>query len=356
MLTVGSLFSGIGGIDLGLERTGHFRTIWFSEIDKYANRVLAKHWPDVPNLGNVKEINFEQVERPDVIVGGYPCQPFSVAGKRGGEEDPRHLWPECLRALRILRPRYALFENVRGHLSLGFDRVLSDLASIGFNAEWQIISAASIGAPHRRDRLFIVAYPDSSNAPDGGECSNVSRQGAGGGNDRSGSGSDLRQECVGSSRENAGDVADSAGRRFQECETKPEAADDIGESGADVADTEGQFSDGQQNNARNSVERKTQQQFRNGSRAQFVAHADLRQIGGGNRGDATDRSEVFSRRDHIRRKASDASREWWEVEPDVGRVVDGIPARVDRLRALGNAVVPQIAETIGYLIADHANA
>jgi DNA (cytosine-5)-methyltransferase 1 len=123
-------------------------------------RVLKKHWPEIPNLGDVKKINWSEVPNVDIIAGGYPCQPFSTAGKRKGKEDPRHLWPYVLDAIRTIRPRYALMENVRGHLSLGFGDVLADLAGCGYSAEWQIISAASVGAPHRRDRLFFVAYPE----------------------------------------------------------------------------------------------------------------------------------------------------------------------------------------------------
>ena len=158
-MKVGSLFSGIGGLDLGLERAG-MDVIWQSEIDPYACKVLNKHWPTVPNLGNIKEIDWSQVERPDVICGGYPCQPFSTAGKRQGEGDARHLWPWVRECIAELRPRYAVLENVRGHLSLGFGTVLGDLATIGYDTEWQVIPATAIGAPHRRDRVFIVAYPN----------------------------------------------------------------------------------------------------------------------------------------------------------------------------------------------------
>lgn len=157
-LTVGSLFSGIGGLDLGLERAG-MRVIWQSEIDPYACRILAQHWPGVPNIGDITQVDWRQIERPDIICGGYPCQPFSLAGDRKGEDDPRHLWPAFREAISVLRPRYALLENVRGHLSLGGTSVLADLASLGYDAEWRVVSAASVGAPHRRDRLFIVAYP-----------------------------------------------------------------------------------------------------------------------------------------------------------------------------------------------------
>ena len=159
-LTVGSLFSGIGGLDLGLERAG-MRVIWQSEIDPYACRVLAKHWPGVPNLGDVSTIDWGSIERPDLIGGGYPCQPFSLAGSRRGADDPRHLWPHFARSLRLLRPRFALLENVPGHLSLGFGDVLADLAELGYGAEWECIPAAAVGAPHLRWRVFVVAYADS---------------------------------------------------------------------------------------------------------------------------------------------------------------------------------------------------
>ena len=225
-LTVGSLFSGIGGIDLGLERAG-MRVIWNSEIDPYACRVLAKHWPTVPNLGDVTTIDWSTVERPDVICGGYPCQPFSLAGARRGEHDPRHLWPHMLRTLRELRPRFALLENVAGHLSLGFARVLGDLSELGFDADWSVVSACALGAPHARPRVFVVAYPHQAGQPvvPWGEA-----------------------------------VPQCAGRRA---------------------------------------------------------------AGRGGR---------------------------WSTEPDVGRVADGVPARVDRVGALGNAVVPQVAEHVGRLI------
>jgi DNA (cytosine-5)-methyltransferase 1 len=304
MLTVGSLFSGIGGLDLGLERAG-MRVIWQSEIDKYACKVLEKHWPNVPNLGNIKEIDFGTVERPDVIVGGYPCQPFSTAGKRRGETDSRHLWPECLRALRVLRPRYALFENVRGHLSLGFSRVLSDLASIGFDAEWQIIPAASIGAPHRRDRLFIVAYPN-------GASQQFKRQ-----------------------------------RQVSEPDT-------IGR-GQDVADPHSVpgYGRGHSNSQGTIREWSTVQEpiSRSGG---YVAYAESSTRPGT---ESHNLREVFGQTPKLGKQTSDSrpDNNWWKVEPDVGRVANGIPSRVDRLKGLGNAVVPQVAEMIGYMIAEHAS-
>jgi DNA (cytosine-5)-methyltransferase 1 len=173
---VGSLFSGIGGLDLGLERAG-MTVAWQSEIDPYACRVLEKHWPHVPNLGDVTTIDWKDVERVDLICGGYPCQPFSFAGVRQGEADPCHLWPFMRDAVRVLRPRYVLIENVAGHLGLGFDRVLADLAELGFDAEWTVVSACAVGAPHSRRRLFALAYSSSADAPGEMPCLPVARDG-----------------------------------------------------------------------------------------------------------------------------------------------------------------------------------
>lgn len=161
MLTVGSCFSGIGGLELGLEWTGGFKTKWQIENDPYATAVLKKHWPDVKRYGDITTISPAQLERVDVICGGYPCQPFSYAGRRAGETDARHLWPYMHEIIRELRPRFVLLENVPGHLSMGFGRVLGDLAECGYDAEWQVLSAAGVGAPHLRRRVFIMAYDTS---------------------------------------------------------------------------------------------------------------------------------------------------------------------------------------------------
>lgn len=234
-LTVGSLFSGIGGIDLGLERAG-MRVVWQSELDPYCSRVLAKHWPNVPNLGDVTLIDWSEVERPDVVCGGYPCQPFSLAGSRKGSKDARHLWPYMADAISALRPRVALLENVPGHLSLGFDEVLGTLAALGYDAEWDCVPAVAVGAPHRRDRVWIIAT----------------------------------------------NVADAEG---------------IGE------------------------------------------WPRLRE----------DHSPAFWRR---RPADGSSTRGDWTTEPGVGRVAYGVSGRLDRLSALGNAVVPQVAEHVGRLIVE----
>lgn len=157
-MRIGSLCSGIGGLELGLERAGLGTTAWQCEYDPHASEVLARHWPGVPNHGDVKLTDWTQVEPVDVICAGYPCQPFSTAGRRQGTEDERHLWPAVRDAVGVLGPRLVVLENVRGHLSLGFPEVLGDLADLGFDAGWCLLRASDVGAPHQRARLFVAAY------------------------------------------------------------------------------------------------------------------------------------------------------------------------------------------------------
>ena len=158
-MRIGSLFSGYGGLDLAVQSVLGGEVAWHVEYDKAPSRILDHNFPGVPNYGDVTKLDFTTVEPVDVITGGYPCQPFSHAGLRKGTDDERHLWPHVLRAIREMGPRLAILENVRGHLSLGFDVVLADLASVGWSARWGVVRASDAGAPHQRARLFIVAYP-----------------------------------------------------------------------------------------------------------------------------------------------------------------------------------------------------
>ena len=161
-MKIGSLFSGIGGLDLGLERAG-MTVAWQSEIDLFASRVLAKHWPDVPNLGDITKIEWSSVEHVDLICGGYPCPAFSQAAR--GRNTAPDLWPLMRRSIAVLRPRWVLLENVAAHLHRGFVDVLRDLDALGFDAEWSVVSACSVGATHARRRLFAVAYPHGDREP-----------------------------------------------------------------------------------------------------------------------------------------------------------------------------------------------
>lgn len=156
-LTVGSLFSGIGGFDIGLERAG-YDIAWQVENNDYCRRVLAKHWPHVTRYGDITAIDWATVPRVDILCGGFPCQPVSLCGQRRAQNDKRWLWPEFLRCIRLLRPRYIIIENVPGLFTAGFEDVLRGLANSGYDAEWSTLSACTFGAPHPRQRVFIVAY------------------------------------------------------------------------------------------------------------------------------------------------------------------------------------------------------
>jgi len=321
-MRVGSLFTGIGGLDLGLERAG-MEIVWQSEIDPHCCRVLSKHWPDAPNLGDVAQIDWSTVERPDLICGGYPCQPFSIAGRRQGERDPRHLWPHFARALRVLRPRWALLENVPGHLSLGFGAVLADLAALGYDCEWESLPAAAFGAPHLRWRLFVVAHSH------GGLLS------------------------IGSKPDGQPVEPGQPTSRWGHADGRRE----------DVADAEGvPIGPGLRPHEPGGL-RRGRPSDRRGPRD--VPDADNAGLGERRRPGTAQQEQPAAQRsreslDHpVRRRHGTPDREvlagrdrpvhagWWAAEPDVGRVAYGIPSRVDRLRSLGNAVVPQVAEWIG---------
>jgi DNA (cytosine-5)-methyltransferase 1 len=292
-MNVLDLFSGIGGFSLGLERAG-MRTVAFCEIDPYCQRVLRKHWPDVPIYDDVRTLTAARLMadgnrkrcngRPedtrqearagarvensiDLICGGFPCQDISIAGKGAGITGERSgLWSEFARIIGEVRPQYVIVENVSALLGRGLARILGDLAALGFDAEWHCIPASAIGAPHRRDRVWIVAYAI------GDSIRNESRRGNGA---------------------RRGDPAKSRDDGTQ----------------TDVANT-------------NQPRLDFTEAF-----ARELAETTCR-----SKGHATERPS------------------WWQFEPDVGRVAHGISNRVDRLRTLGNAIVPQIAEIIGRAI------
>jgi DNA (cytosine-5)-methyltransferase 1 len=278
-LRVLSLFAGIGGFDLGLERTGGFRTVAFCEIEPYACKVLAERWPDVPNLGDVTTAEFPDA---DIICAGFPCQDISLAGLGAGLAGERSgLWREVVRAVRVVRPRLVLLENVAALLGRGLDAVLRDLAEVGYDAEWHCIPASAIGAPHRRDRIWIIAHPRGEQHESGGLTL----------------GGKIAEEL---SRANA------ASERWNGCwvGAEPSGRREPANLGEAVADAPG--------------ERRGETRGGQGGSG----------TGRGGRPICTD----------------------WAVEPNVGRVAHGVPARVDRLKALGNAVVPQIPELIGNAI------
>lgn len=302
--TFGSLFAGIGGIDLGLERAG-WTGRWQVEYEPFCQRVLAKHWPDIPRYGDIKDVDWSTVEPVDLIAGGFPCQPVSIAGRKLAQADDRWLWPEFARAIRALRPRYVLVENVTNLLGVergtAFGEVVGDLASLGYDAEWDCIPAAAVGAPHLRDRIWIVA---------------TSRALA-----------DDAWERAGRSRERTLDGG--AVGRGDDVE-RPNG--DAGVADADAIRRNGWTGEPGPGGWRQPVDGCHSLADPDDSGPQ--GHGRLGYLGIG----ASQR---------LARSRRDAVEGQWESEPDVGRVAHGVPARVDRLRALGNAVVPQVVEFIG---------
>lgn len=190
-MKLGSLCSGAGGLDMAVEQVFGAETVWHCELEKLTDKkgkvrhnaaidVLATRWPGVPNHGDLTTIDWTSVEPVDILTGGYPCQPFSAAGQRKGEDDERNLWPDVREAIRRVRPRITLLENVSGHRSLGFDRVLGDLAEDGMDVRWTSLRAADVGSCHGRERLWImVTDPSGDGWPrvDGGSSGAAARGG-----------------------------------------------------------------------------------------------------------------------------------------------------------------------------------
>jgi DNA (cytosine-5)-methyltransferase 1 len=217
MTSVGSLCSGYDGIQLALQSiSSSFELSFVAEIEQHASDVLAAHWPHVPNLGDISTIDWASTPGVDVITAGYPCQPFSLGGKRQGERDRRHIWPHVLNAVRVLRPRLVLLENVAGHLSLGFGRVLGDLAEAGYDARWLCLRASDVGAPHRRERVFVAAA------------------------DADASGHEVRARSAGRSSAGTGSAeraaADADSDRHERLETLDGENSEVGEQSGDDAD------------------------------------------------------------------------------------------------------------------------
>ena len=157
----GSLFAGIGGLDLGLERAG-MECAWQVEIDEFCQKVLTKHWPHVPKFGDIRDVGRKNLEKVDLIAGGFPCQPYSNAGKQKGTADDRHLWPEMFRVIQELRPTWVLGENVPGIIKIFLDQAIADLEGEGYTCEPFVLPAVGFDADHQRHRLFVIAYDESN--------------------------------------------------------------------------------------------------------------------------------------------------------------------------------------------------
>ena len=264
-LSFGSLFAGIGGLDLGFERAG-LVCKWQVEINPYAQKVLAKHWPKVRRHDDVRTWPQSDTEYVDVVAGGFPCQDISFAGKGAGLQGERSgLFYEAMRIVRELGPRYVVLENVSALLVRGLDQVLGTLASLGYDAEWECLPAGAFGAPHIRDRVFVLGW--NTDSKHDGQVGSRSQKNTNTGRD-----------CYG--QDQSKPIPDANGEGLQKRQRQ---------------DTSGAWQDS---------------------------------------------------------RAKPSRSEWWAVEPAVGRVANGVSNRVDRLRGLGNAIVPQVAEYIGHRLAN----
>ena len=276
------LFSGIGGFSLALEKVG-FKTIAFCERDKYCRLLLQKHWKGVKIYDDIKKMGTKDIKEPvDILTGGFPCQPYSVAGKQKGTNDDRYLWPEMFRVIKEVKPTFIIAENVRGLINIQdgmvFETVCSDLESEGFEIQTFIIPAAGVGAPHKRERVWIVGYSKHN----GSLTSKIERR-DNKINDRAEEGENTTLQPERTSRSGNNVTMENSGCELYE---------------------------------RSSIRGKDEDETR---------------------------KEITNQH----QRSSSTSWRSWEFEPDVGRVANGVPGRAHRLRGLGNAIIPKIAEEIG---------
>lgn len=287
MLTHLSLFSGIGGLDLAAEWAG-FTTVGQCEFADYPTKVLEKHWPDVPRWRDIRTLTKESfyertgLRAVDVISGGFPCQPFSVAGKQKGKGDDRYLWPEMLRVITELRPRCVVGENVPGIIKIAAGQVVKDLERAGYHVVVFNFEAAAVGAWNRRSRVFFTGLADVADT-DGGWLHDSIR----------------KEDQPARSREN--DIYEQSGRTWGGEQS----------AGARVSPDERAVADALR----------------------------IQRTGDARRGEWQELADGRC----------------WAAEPDVGRVAHGVPARVDRLKCLGNAVVPQQAYPIFKALMEELN-
>lgn len=350
MITVGSLFSGIGGLELGLEQEGIGTTIWQAEADPFCRRILSEHWPEIPIYDNVELID-ETTERPTILIGGFPCQDVSVAGSKAGLAGHRSgLWYEFLRIIRLLRPPIVVVENVPGLLVRGFDEVLGGLAAERYDAEWRVYGACDVGAPHLRKRLFVVAtqsaLPDAERDELRLKWQRQRQQ------------HELQGATVASF--DGQELAYRFGLRPQGLDRSGSAPTSALGSDPSVADTAGQrFSGGTSGSG-----------WEEGTPAQRHALADgdggRRESLGiegptGHRGEQRERGDEPHRRDLPQWPPSPDDVFAWgsvpaEAQPAVCRLADGFspgldwivgPPRRQALQAYGNAVVPPVAALVG---------
>ena len=352
MMTIGSLFSGIGGLELGLEAAGLGPVVWQAETSPFCRSVLEHHWPDAKRFNSAQEVD-EHAEVPTIICGGFPCQDVSVAGSGAGLAGNRSgLWREFARCIRILRPKIVVVENVAALLGRGMGDVLGDLSTLGYDAVWDCIPAAAVGAGHRRDRVFVVAWRVSDalgdplwHEPKRGECSA-----------QEGDGGDTEFAHVG------GAVARAERDRPQgQCP----APEDTGRDAGAMAHAERERLQGQHEGGPaegTTVGGDLDVADGDGGRREGIGLKGL----AGRRGEHGPRGDELDGRDLPKWPPAPGDMHAWgqvpaEAFPAFCRMADGLPERLDwivgqprrqALRAYGNAVVPAVAEVVGRVIVE----
>lgn len=403
------LFSGIGGFALGLQKVG-FETVAFCDIEKYCQHLLKQKWNGIKIYSDVREITKEKfkadgIESPEIITGGFPCQPFSVAGSRKGTDDNRHLWPEMFRIIKEFKPRWIIGENVRGIVSiqdgLVFETVCTDLESEGYEVQTFNIPAVGVGAPHKRERIWIVA---NSRCSIRGKQSSRNSESIGsrtfkkterstdtskitGSSERAETMADTESKRTGENNERLRsrtsgisgregttriqeDVANSntgnveAGcerqRRIREENTKERQSNNATGSSEVMANTNESISRERQIFGNPNDKGRGASETRRESLQPEDRQTRTDNLGSGSEVMANTNSErqqeqcrpksIQEEGNELECSSSQSGGNFWDIEPDVGRVVNGLPGRVHRLKGLGNAIVPQIAQEIGKAI------
>ena len=332
VLTMLDLFSGIGGFSLAAEWTGSIRTVAFCEIEPFCQKVLRKHWPDVPISSDIKELRGEDIGTVDILTGGFPCQPFSCAGKQRGKEDDRYLWPEMFRVIQETKPTWVIGENVAGLINLALEDCFLDLEAEGYEVQPLIIPACAVNAPHRRDRVWIVGYSESARKRVR-QQKRVDRQ------IFSEAGRKQGVNLFNASSQNATDTYGNAGNQWRTEPAGQQRAARTANGGYDVADS---HSEGLSPQRLEGGLRETQGETRSSPQRRSMLDEVWRTKG----------RSAQSRLGRMVNGLPAGVHGYFDREPDIPRIATGIKNRVDRIKALGNSIVPQVAYPILQAIAE----
>lgn len=345
MMKVGSLFSGGGLGDFGFLATG-MEIAWQCEIDDYCQKILALRYPESKKYKDIKQLKGDELEPVDLVAGGFPCQPFSIAGNQRGREDDRYLWPEMCRVISEVRPPWIVGENVPGIISLSLDDVLNDLETLGYETASFVFPAHALGAPHRRDRLWIVGHAQHFRR------SGVQESGSFGTRNGASSGKEGSEQLAGSGCGQGGD--ENLGDTESERRRLP---DEQGKEDIEPERSSKNFSDSEVSRSKSkriALRDKSPFSILSGS-CSNVAHAFSDTKGTAQRTEDDRRrtnhqSQNWNRLGSNLRDGNETFRRLWESEPAVGRVAHGVADRVHRLKMLGNGQVPACTYVIGKMI------